>query len=466
MLASCSDDDNNYLPPRHYDDTTAPTVVSVDPADGTADLDTIESITVTYDKPIFRTPNTTIRVYTTDSTYYYVNDTIAHVENGNQLVIPIDTKPNTTYRVEIMKPTVRDSSYNFAQDYVTTFSTKVYNMFVDSLFNITPDLVNPDATEPTKKLYEYLVSEFGKATLSAAMANVNHNTENADYLFGITGKYPAINTFDFVHFLESKPLGNANWIDYTDNSVEENWYNNGGIVSYMWHWRVPKTQADEGNISNYSFEADGNEFSARNATRKNRWEYKHAMRDIDVIADYLLALQAKGIPVIWRPLHEAAGNTNTYDNGSAWFWWGTSGAAQFKKLWRQLFNEFKAKGVNNVIWVWTSEGNDADWYPGDEYVDIISYDYYENDAAKYHQSKAETFETLRQMTNGKKLITLSECGAIPSYQNMLNDGAIWSWTMPWYGDYTNNGVYNSSEFLKEQMNSKYIITRDELPSFK
>lgn len=470
MLASCSDDDNNYLQPRHFDDTTAPTVVSVTPADGSTELDTIESITVTYDKPIFRAPNTSIRVYTTDTTYYYVDDTISQVVNGNQLVIPIDTKPNTSYKIEILKPSVRDSSYNFAADFQTTFSTRLYNLFDSTKFDISPVPVNENATEPTKKLYSYLLSQFGKATLSGAMAEVNHNTQNADYINSITGKYPAINTFDFVHFCQSAPLNPSTWIDYTDNSIEEGWYNNGGIVSYMWHWAVPNSQADEKKYSTYKFyvnqddDAQNTKFRTTFAVLPSKWEYKHLTRDMDIIADYLLALQAKGIPVIWRPLHEAAGNVP--NGGKAWFWWGNAGSSVYKRIWQRMYTYFKQKGVNNLIWVWTSCGNDADWYPGDEYVDIVAHDYYENDVAKYHSSASNYFNELREMTGGKKMITCAECGAIPSYQNMFNDGAIWSWTMPWYGDFTTNGIYNSPDFLIEQMDSKYVITRDELPSFK
>ena len=50
-----------------------------------------------------------------------------------------------------------------------------------------------------------------------------------------------------------------------------------------------------------------------------------------------------------------------------------------------MYDRFKEKGVNNVLWVWTAEGidpnnpeagDDSDWYPGDEYVDIIGTDCY------------------------------------------------------------------------------------------
>lgn len=148
-----------------------------------------------------------------------------------------------------------------------------------------------------------------------------------------------------------------------------------------------------------------------------------------------------------------------------------------------MYDTFKEKGVNNLIWVWTSEGyyqdendktitNDMDWYPGDEYVDIIARDYYCNSQnTPYHSSFAQEYEELRKITNGKKLITLGECDAIPSIENMFTDGAMWSWTMPWYGkdadgiDYFNSS-YNTSTFMKNFFNNKNVITRDQVPSFK
>ena len=58
---------------------------------------------------------------------------------------------------------------------------------------------------------------------------------------------------------------------------------------------------------------------------------------LEKIAGYLKLLQEAGIPVIWRPLHEAAGNTYTYNTG-AWFWWGADGAQAYKDLWIYVFS--------------------------------------------------------------------------------------------------------------------------------
>lgn len=482
-FAACSDNDTDYLPARHFDDATAPSVVSVSPEDGASELDTFVNVVVTYDEPVYAAPNTTIKVYTDDSTFYYVDDTLSYTE-GNQLIIPLHAKAAQNYKIQIMKPSVRDSSYNFASEYTFSFSTRAYNNWDADLFDITPDLCNANATEATKKLYAYLVENFGKKTLAGAMANVNWNTENAEKMYELTGKYPALNCFDFVHFNNSKPLSSSTWIDYTNTSVVEDWYNNNGIVECMWHWNVPASEDKINDVSSYTFYAEKTSFTCKRAVKKGTWENDRVKRDLNVIADYLLALQAKGIPVIWRPLHEARGNYGKWgDSGKPWFWWGSNGPVQFKKLWKLMYDTFKEKGVNNLIWVWTSEGyyqdendktitNDMAWYPGDEYVDIIARDYYcKNLNTSYHSSLAQEYEELRKITNGKKLITLAECDAIPSIENMFIDGAMWSWTMPWCGqdgdgiDYFNS-VYNTSTFMKKFFNNKNVITRDQVPSFK
>ena len=478
LLTACGDDDKEqaygYDPTRFTGE--APQVVSTSPATDAVDVDTVKQIVVTYDKNIFVPPHATIRI-----NGVFIDDTEVRAE-GNQLIIPYALKGNTTYTVEVMKPTVRDELYDFASDYKFSFSTMLVNGFDPTLFNIAEAPVNPDATPETVNLYNYLKENFGKKMLTAASADVNWNTRYADQMYEITGKYPAINMFDYIHFHFSKPLNPSNWIDYTNTKVVEDWVANGGITSIMWHWQVPPSHDKENDYNSYVINPDQTDFTAKNATRTSRWEYTHALRDIDIIADYLLLLQEKGIPVLWRPLHEARGNYGKYGgSGKAWFWWGNDGPVQFKKLWKMMFDRFKEKGVNNVLWVFTAEGvdpNDPDagddsaWYPGDEYVDIVSRDYYHrNNQSDYHTSLGVQFEALRNMTGGKKIIAFSEGDSMPGWKNMLADGSMWSWAMPWYGADENgepyiNGIYNDGEFLKEWMTSPIAITRDQVPSFK
>lgn len=101
-------------------------------------------------------------------------------------------------------------------------------------------LVNASATPAAQKVYAYLLENFESKTLSAMMANVNWNTEKSEQVYQWTGKYPAINCFDYVHLYAS----GANWINYSDITPVKDWWNAGGLVSAMWHWNVPTKAPD------------------------------------------------------------------------------------------------------------------------------------------------------------------------------------------------------------------------------
>ena len=93
------------------------------------------------------------------------------------------------------------------------------------------------------KLYNYLLDNFETKTLSAMMANVAWNTEMSEKVYGWTGKYPAINCFDYVHLPAS--VAGADWINYGDITPVKDWSDKGGIVAAMWHWNVPKKAVGE-----------------------------------------------------------------------------------------------------------------------------------------------------------------------------------------------------------------------------
>ena len=110
-LMSCSDDDmptTGEKPSQNIE--LAPKVVSTLPAADLVSADTLESITVTYDKAIFLPP-----VVTIDVNGEYVDSVV--VKNDNTLEIPFDLKGNTAYTVTITNPSVRDENYNFAATY-------------------------------------------------------------------------------------------------------------------------------------------------------------------------------------------------------------------------------------------------------------------------------------------------------------------------------------------------------------
>lgn len=347
-------------------------------------------------------------------------------------------------------------------------------------WNISPKPVTPEPTESAQKLYNFLYSNFGKRTISGVMTerpfenNGQYTPQDFDtqtelsYINKASGKNVVLVGFDFLHS-SGKNSGEQWYQGYTHASLEmaKTVWKKGGIPQFNWHWKDPMH-----TVEAFYTQSSGNdpytEFSIGLAydTTSGKWktdsdEYKALMRDMEMIADSLLTLQKEGVAVLWRPLHEASGK---------WFWWGTDGAKACVALYKLMFDTFvNKKGLHNLIWVWTTdEAPDAlDWYPGDEYVDVVGRDYYYYPREANHASLVSSFEKIKDMYGAKKIVTLSENGSVPYPDEMKADGANWSWFMPWYGDYAMEGWANdnNAESWKTVMNNDYIITLEDMPGW-
>lgn len=372
----------------------------------------------------------------------------------NTVTVSVFLEAGTKYELFVPKESIKNANNtSLKTDIKLSFSTKKPSVTVS-------ELITPNPSLQAQKLFGFLKEVYGSKTISGAMAKVNWNTEEADWVYEQTGKYPALNCFDFIHHIHSP----ATWINYDNTEVVEKWWGNNGIVSIMWHWNVPKNMS-EINPSEFAFYTKDTNFDISKINDTNSPEYKLMIKDIDIISGYLKLLRDKNIPVIWRPLHEAAGNTNAYTGGTGWFWWGAKGAEPCKALWKLMFDRMtNLHKLNNLIWVWTSQGNDADWYPGDEYVDLVGRDLYPE--TNIHDSQLSEFNKVKTIVSGKKMIALSECGGIPNPDLMFQKGDTWLWFMPWYGDFTRDDKQNGAAYWKNVMNNAHVITRDKMPNLK
>ena len=347
-------------------------------------------------------------------------------------------------------------------------------------WNISPTPVTPEPTESAQKLYGFLLENFGKRTISGVMTERPFENDGKytpqdfttqtelSYINKASGKNVALVGFDFLH--TTGKSSEEQWYQgYTHASLEmaKTVWKAGGIPAFNWHWKDPMKEVEA-----FYTQSSGNtpytEFSITKAydSEAKKWktesdEYKAIVRDMEIVADSLLTLQKEGIALIWRPLHEASG---------AWFWWGTDGAEPCVALYKLMFDTFvNKKGLHNLIWVWTTdEATDAlDWYPGDEYVDIVGRDYYYYPREANHASLISSFEKVKEMYGAKKIVTLSENGSVPYPDSMKADGANWSWFMPWYGDYAMEGWANdnNAESWKTVMNNEYTITLEDMPGW-
>ncbi len=256
-----------------------------------------------------------------------------------------------------------------------------------------------------------------------------------------------------------------------DSNMAEELRNNGIIVSGH-DYTVTEVILTIPAGGDLSYDVDVETFKASEVLVDGTWENQVAKADVEKLAGYLTLLRDANIPVLWRPFHEAAGD---YTRG-AWFWWGNCGVETTKDLWKWLYNELTVKhGLNNLIWVWTMQTTDngetadvsklVEAYPGDEYVDIVGADLYE-DALSNQTAK---FDLLYKAVGGKKMVTLSECGNLFDVDSAFNDGALWSFFMSWYemkdGTF---GIYewNTGGQWKTVMDNPLVINRDAMPSLK
>ncbi|MCL1938172.1 MAG: hypothetical protein FWF52_07240 [Candidatus Azobacteroides sp.] len=313
-------------------------------------------------------------------------------------------------------------------------------------FDIQP-LATPQPGANAVKLYQFLLDHFQHKTISGVMTlkSLSTVTNEIAWLYEKTGKKPALLGLDFMdHTGAVQP----DWINNPDLIKDAvTWKNNHGIVAFCWHWRDP-------SYKTYEFYTDQTDFDPRKIFDPSSDEYKAMMRDMDIVASYLKELQDAGVPVLWRPLHEASGG---------WFWWGSQGAEACKKIWQIMFDKFTNEHqLNHLIWVWTSEANSnaLDWYPGDDCVDVIGIDIYDEGN---HGSQTLSFEELKKIYQGKKLLALSECGSIPDMTAMKRDGSVWSYYMPWYGDHTKNPVWNTVDDCTRSLSDPDVITLDDMP---
>ncbi len=330
----------------------------------------------------------------------------------------------------------------FLIDYIKIIS----NTDPETTFNIDLNLVTPGASTQAVNLYNYLKTNFLTNIISGTMAAYSTNINEATWVHDHTGKWPALTCFDFI----DHTIPNSGYVLYeAPFDLGNNWWNNNGIVSIMWHWRDPLTKSGAFYTANTTF--DVSKISDTGSS-----EYIEMVKDIDTIASYLKEFRDANIPVIWRPLHEAAGG---------WFWWGAKGAGPCKALWQLMYDRLvNYHGLNNLIWVWTTNTNsDAlDWYPGHDYVDIVGMDIYPGEYQ--HSSQYYEFNRVKEKFGGRKIIALSECGSVPDPLQMKQYGDVWSWFMPWNGDFTRADKHNGAIWWNKFFSYSYVITRDKMPN--
>ncbi|MDE6665988.1 MAG: glycoside hydrolase, partial [Ruminococcus sp.] len=355
--------------------------------------------------------------------------------------------------------------------------------------------VDPKATAETKNLMSYLASVYGEHIISGQQEIYSggpHGFEQEfEYLNDTTGHYPAIRGFDFLNCANILYGSEDGTVDRMIDWVK----NKNGIATASWHITVPKEMKNykvgdkiDWGSATYSVWQEGSnntipatDFVTSNVLKEGTVEREYYLTALKALAEQLQKLQDADVPLIFRPLHEAEGGGG---EAGSWFWWGKEGSKVYKELWKltydTLVNEY---GLHNLIWEWNSYNftTSADWYPGDEYVDIIGYDKYnctqyleENNwqpSLKHDDSAiSSTFYGIMEKYNNAKMVAMAENDCFSTVENLTIERAGWLYFCTWYDggsaniNFLSDPMFNTKEDTIEMYQSDYCITLDELPA--
>lgn len=329
--------------------------------------------------------------------------------------------------------------------------------------------VSENAGKKTLEVFNYLRENYGKKTLSAQQISNEKGYEDAVY-YSHSKDLPAIRGFDMIFVTSSGDTAQV------DQAID--WHkNSGGLVTFTWHWNVPKDiNNPDGGKAFYTDEISN--FSLANAVTPGTAEYEQVIHDIDLIAIQLQRLEEADVPVLWRPLHEASGS---------WFWWGGVGRGDnppqesYLKLWYIIFDRLENyHKLTNLIWIWN--GQDKYHTVNPNTYDISGTDIYPS--GEDHTPQAGAYKTLSGLTAEGKMLALTECGYIPDVSLMQESETMWLYSMLWNSDFVYepaaaglpkmgkggipllNTEKMSEEFFEGFLKSDDVITWQKMPQWE
>lgn len=223
-LSACNDDDNSY----NMLDGIGMVNRSVSITDGvTVHAGQLDKITLDYNNLVGIDAEKAVTLNGQALT------PVVNPENRMQVIIPVSLKPYTDYTLVIPEGAFyrSDNPKVMAEGMTITFNTNAGA----NPANLAKSLTNPNATPEARKVYQFLLDNYGVKQLSGAMGEVAWGTAFCDLIKEKSGKFPAIVGFDYIH-LASSP---SNWIDYGDITPVQKVWNAGSIPAVTWHWNVP-----------------------------------------------------------------------------------------------------------------------------------------------------------------------------------------------------------------------------------
>jgi hypothetical protein len=277
--------------------------------------------------------------------------------------------------------------------------------------------VNPNVSPEARALLKFLYAVSNKHTLTGQHNYPAEQHYSTQFTTHLARKTPAIYGTDWG-FAAIGDKDSAYTRQATvDTLIDE--YHKGSIITLCWH-EVRPTE-DEPVTFPKSIRGTLTEQQFEDLLTPGTPLYQRWCAQVDVIADYMKQLQAARVPILFRPYHEMNGD---------WFWWGgrrgNRGSAQ---LYRQIFDRFvNYHHLDNLIWVWnvdrpTREDREfVDYFPGPQYVDVLSLD-------DYHDFLQSYYDDLNALSDGK-VLAIGETTNPPT-MDLYQTQPKWAFWMRW-----------------------------------
>jgi mannan endo-1,4-beta-mannosidase len=336
--------------------------------------------------------------------------------------------------------------------------------------------VDADATIKTKALYNNLkvIQEsknilFGQEFFNSFRYSSGgaHGDKDFSDSKEVTGSHPSVLGSDFHYYLEKSTMERS----FHTEAVK--WaYQLGYVITYDWHLSARGTNSYQyaGSPPNLV----NNIVADLNGDRA--WFLGELDKVIDIINNDL-KVGNDTVPIVFRPFHEMNGN---------WFWWGSAAtsATNYRALYALTVDYVKDR-TKSVLFCWSPNlPLDFNYYPGDEYVDLVGLDYYEINAATLRTQLGSLVDFAEQH---EKITVLSETGNRVTGDNaslywnqtvlpaIVDDpaGKAWkiSWLLTWinaswsfpYVPHASSSQTAKNSFISFK-ESPYIIFGNEIPA--
>lgn len=264
------------------------------------------------------------------------------------------------------------------------------------------DIVDTDASSNTNSLYKYLLDQQGEGVLWGHQHDIsigntferyNFDDPSVEFpnsdVFAGTGEYPGVIGWDNLILEGMEPPGSV--VNPNENAgrgpeyLAEHGAENAAI------WAQGMVRAHElgaintisGHTYNFLDPVGGSGASTRVVSQilpggDKHEEYNDFLDLMALTADLTETAEGESIPIIYRPFHE---------NNGSWFWWGAAHATtgEFKEIFRYTVEYLRdVKGVDNFLYAFSPNGSFGgdrerylETYPGDDFVDVLGYDFYE-----------------------------------------------------------------------------------------